>query len=69
MKKFNVITRCKATWECETIATEEQISNIDIERQREEIKNFVISELNLDDEDVTGYNIDVEFTFKEIIEE
>ena len=66
MKKIKGITECKVTWRAETFGTEEELTEIDIEESKNEIKKYLISSMNLDDEAIVDYKIDIDFIFEEI---
>ena len=68
MKKIKGITECKVTWRAETFGTEEELAEIDIEESKNEIKKHLISSMDLDDEAVVDYKIDIDFIFEEIEE-
>lgn len=68
MKKIKGITECKVTWRAETFGTEEELGEIDIEESKNEIKKYLISSMNLDDEAIVDYKIDIDFIFEEIEE-
>ena len=68
MKKIKGITECKITWRAETFGTEEELAEINLEELKNEIKKHLISNMDLDDEAVVDYKIDIDFIFEEIEE-
>ena len=68
MKKIKGITECKVTWRAETFGTEEELGEIDIEESKNEIKKYLIRSMNLDDEAIVDYKIDIDFIFEEMEE-
>ena len=68
MKKIKGITECKVTWRAETFGTEEELAKINLEELKNELKKHLISNMDLDNEAVVDYKIDIDFIFKEIEE-
>ena len=68
MKKIKGITECKVTQRAETFGTEEELAEINLEELKNEIKKHLISNMDLDDEAVVDYKIDIDFIFEEIEE-
>ena len=68
MKKIKGISECKVTWRAETFGTEEELAKFDIEKSKNEIKKYLISSMDLDNEAVVDYKIDIDFIFEEIEE-
>ena len=68
MKKIKGITECKVTWRAETFGTEEELAKINLEELKNELKKHLISNMDLDNEAVADYKIDIDFIFEEIEE-